>query len=74
MDSIVCHIGEAARQLGVTPEHLRNLEREDRIPPARRDHNGRIYSQFDIALLKSLGIGRRPRQLRRPEDVLESAG
>ena len=72
MDSVVCHIGEAARQLGVTPEHLRNLEREGRIPLAWRDRNGRIYSAFDIALLKSLGVGQRPRRLRRPEDVLGS--
>jgi MerR family regulatory protein len=64
------HIGEASRQLGVSPEHLRALEREQRIPPARRDFNGRIYSDFDIALLKSLGVGERPRKLKRPEEVL----
>lgn len=73
VDSKVCHIGEASRSLGVTPEHLRNLEREGRVPPARRDLNGRIYSDFDIALLKSLGVGRRPRKLRRAEEVLEAA-
>ena len=73
MDNVVCHIGEAARRLGVTPEHLRNLEREGRIPPARRDRNGRIYLAFDIALMKSMGVGQRPRRLRRLEDVLESA-
>jgi len=46
------------------------LEWQGRIPPARRDFNGRIYSEFDIALLKSLGIGSRPRKLKRPEEVL----
>lgn len=70
MDSVAFHIGGAARQLGVTPKHLRLLEREGRIPPARRDLNGRIYSEFDIALLKSLGVGSRPRKLKRPEEVL----
>lgn len=73
MDGVVFHIGEAARRLGVTPKHLRVLEREGRIPPARRDFNGRIYCEFDIALLKSLGIGSRPQKLKRAEDVLGGA-
>ena len=70
MNSTV-HIGEAAQVLGVTPEHLRTLERAGRIPPPRRDFNGRIYSPFDIALLRSMGIGARPRRLREPGEVLE---
>lgn len=70
MDGTVFHIGEAARQLGVTPKHLRVLEREGRIPLAHRNFNGRVYSEFDVALLKSLGVGSRPRKLRRPEEVL----
>jgi DNA-binding transcriptional MerR regulator len=65
------HISEAAKQLGVTAHHLRMLEWEGRIPPARRDFNGRIYSAFDIALLKSMGVGQRPRKLKRAEDALE---
>ncbi len=67
------HISEAAQQLSVTPHYLRMLESEGKIPPARRDLNGRIYSEFDITLLKSLGIGERPRKLKRAEDVLEAA-
>jgi len=63
-------IGRAAERLGVSPNHLRTLEWEGRIPPARRNFNGRIYSEFDIALLKSLGVGSRPRKLKRPEEVL----
>jgi DNA-binding transcriptional MerR regulator len=70
MDGIAFHIGEAARQLGVTPKHLRVLEREGRIPPARRDFNGRIYAPFDIALLRSMGVGQRPRKLRQAEEVV----
>jgi DNA-binding transcriptional MerR regulator len=69
MNSIV-HIGEAARLLGCTPEHIRTLERRGRIPPARRDFNGRIYTGFDLALLRSMGVGQRPRKLRRAEEVL----
>ncbi len=73
MDGLVFHIGQASRQLGVTPKHLRNLEQEGRIPPARRDFNGRIYTEFDIALLKSMGVGSRPAKLKRAEEVLEAA-
>jgi DNA-binding transcriptional MerR regulator len=64
------HISEAARRLGVTPKHLRVLEKAGRIPPARRDLNGRVYSEFDIALLKSMGVGQRPRRLKRAEEVV----
>jgi DNA-binding transcriptional MerR regulator len=73
MDSKEIHIGQAAQLLGVTPKHLRLLEREGRIPPARRDFNGRVYTEFDLALLRSIGIGSRPRRLRRAEEVLEAA-
>ena len=73
MTGIEFHIGEAARRLGCTPKHLRVLEREGRIPPARRDFNGRIYSEFDIALLRSMGVGTRPRRLKAAEEVLEAA-
>lgn len=65
------HISEAAKALGVSPHHLRVLEYQGRIPAARRDYNGRIYSEFDLALLKALGVGTRPRRLKRVEDVLE---
>ena len=64
------HIGEAARRLGCTPEHLRALERAGRIPTAHRDLNGRIYTEFDIALLRSMGIGARPKHLRSATEVL----
>lgn len=67
------HISEAARRLKVTPHYLRALEVEGKIPPARRDLNGRIYSASDLELLRSLGVGRRPRRLKRVEEVLESA-
>lgn len=65
------HIGEAARQLGVTPHYLRLLEAQGRIPLARRDLNGRIYSEFDLALLKAQGIGLRPPRLKSPSELLE---
>jgi DNA-binding transcriptional MerR regulator len=68
MDGV--HISEAAKRLSVTPQYLRMLEWQGRITQARRDFNGRIYSDFDIALLKSQGVGSRPRNLKRPEEVL----
>jgi DNA-binding transcriptional MerR regulator len=70
MDGV--HISEAAKRLSVTPQHLRMLEWQGRIPQARRDFNGRIYSDFDIALLKSLGVGSRPRKLKTPQEVLDA--
>ncbi len=73
MENVV-HVSDAAKRLGVTAQHLRVLERHERIPAARRDSFGdRIYSEFDLALLKSLGVGSRPRRLRHPEEVLEAA-
>jgi DNA-binding transcriptional MerR regulator len=68
------HIGETAKQLGVSPTHLRSLERDGRIPSARRDFNGRVYSELDIALLKDLGVGSRPRKLKRLEEILTVDG
>ena len=65
-------ISRVAMELGVSPQHIRMLEWQGRIPPARRDYRGRIYSEFDIALLRSMGIGSRPRRLRRVEDVLHA--
>jgi DNA-binding transcriptional MerR regulator len=65
------HITKAAQRLGVSAQHLRQLERQGRIPPARRDEFGaRRYTQFDIELLRAIGIGTK-RRLRRPEEVLE---
>jgi DNA-binding transcriptional MerR regulator len=72
MDSVI-RISEAARRLGVSPHYLRLLEWEGRIPAVRRDFSGRIYTEFDIALLKALGVGQRPRNLKRVEEVLEGA-
>jgi DNA-binding transcriptional MerR regulator len=69
--SSVVHISEAAAQLSCTPQYLRILEWQGRIPPARRDYNGRIYSQFDIALLRAMGVGSRPARLQSLEEVFE---
>ena len=70
MTGIEFHIGEAAQRLGCTPKHLRVLEREGRIPPARRDYNGRVYSDLDIAILRAMGVGQRPRRLKPAEEVV----
>jgi DNA-binding transcriptional MerR regulator len=70
----VIRISQVAEELGVSPQYLRILEWQGTIPPARRDFNGRIYSELDIALLRAMGVGSRPRKLKRAEDVLEAAG
>ncbi len=67
------HISLAAKALGIGPHYLRVLEYQGRIPTARRDFfNARVYSEFDLALLKALGVGTRPRKLKRVGDVLET--
>jgi DNA-binding transcriptional MerR regulator len=70
----VIRISRVAEELGVTPQYIRMLEWQGIIPPARRDYNGRIYSQFDIALLRSMGVGSRPRKLKRAEELLGARG
>ena len=48
-------VQEVARQLGVSADWLRRLERLGRIPTAQRDMNGtRRYSENDVMLLRSL--------------------
>jgi DNA-binding transcriptional MerR regulator len=69
MDDVI-RISHVAEELGVSTQYLRMLEWEGRIPPARRDFNGRVYSDFDIALLKALGVGSRPRRLKTAEEVV----
>jgi hypothetical protein len=44
--------------------HLRLLEWEGIIPAARRDFNGRLYSEFDIALLQRIGVGSHSKRLK----------
>ncbi len=73
MESIELHIGEAARRLGISPKHLRVLEQEGHVPTARRDVFGRVYSEFDLLLLKRMGVGQRPRRLKAAQEVLEQA-
>jgi DNA-binding transcriptional MerR regulator len=69
MDSVF-RISQVAEELGVSPQYLRILEWQGTIPPARRDFSGRVYSEFDIALLRAMGIGSRPRRLKSAEEVV----
>jgi DNA-binding transcriptional MerR regulator len=64
------YIGELASRLGVTPRYIRLLEAQGSIPRAPRDALGRIYTETDVALLQSMGVGSRPHRLRRAEEVL----
>ena len=68
------HISEAARRLGVSAGHLRVLERDRRIPAPKRDLRGRVYSEAEIALLRSMGVGSRPAKLKRGEEVRCGSG
>jgi DNA-binding transcriptional MerR regulator len=72
MDSEM-RIGQAADRLNVSKGYLRRLERQRRIPPARRDAFGdRVYTELDVMLLWLLGIGS-GRHLKRAEEVLKGS-
>jgi DNA-binding transcriptional MerR regulator len=63
-------IGEAAEALGVTTRYLRKLEAQGATPRVGRDARGfRIYAEADLELLRSIGVGTRPRKLRSPKHV-----
>jgi hypothetical protein len=64
-------ISEAAQQLGVSAQYLRLLEGEGKIPRAPRVFGCRIFGPEDIARLKAMGVGSRPRRLSRAEDIPE---
>jgi DNA-binding transcriptional MerR regulator len=63
-------IGQVARELCVSTEFLRALERTKRIPAPLRDAGGRrVYTQGDLDLLRAIGIGSRPTRLKRAEEA-----
>jgi len=70
MDGIV-HIGEPARLLGCTPEHIRTLERRGRIPLSCCENNGRAYFESTMAFLRAIGMRAQPAHLQPFERVLE---
>ena len=63
-------IAEVGRRLNVSPQYLRMLEWEGRIPAARRDYSGRLYSELDIAILRAMGVGQHPRRLKAADEVV----
>jgi DNA-binding transcriptional MerR regulator len=71
--SKVFYIGAAAKALGVPSQHLRVLEWEGRIPPARRDLIGHYYSEFDLLLFRAMGIGQQSHWLKSAKEVLKAA-
>lgn len=71
-DHELIRISEAAGQLGVSAQYLRLLEAEGKIPAARRVFGYRGYTHEDVARLRALGVGSRPRKLKRPEEVLSA--
>ncbi len=47
--------GDVARELGVSVEYLRRLEREGKIPKAKRLLNSRrVYTQDDLERLREI--------------------
>ena len=57
---VIRSISEAARELGLSAEWLRQGEKRGSLPPARRDRNGhRYYTQDDIERLQRRRLLRR---------------
>ena len=53
-------ISEAARELGLSADWLRQGEKLGSLPPARRDRNGyRYYTAEDIERLRNRRLSRR---------------
>ena len=69
MDSVI-RISKAAKELAVSPQYLRMLERERRISPKRHYFNGRVRMWFDVALLQRMSFGSPPDRLRTAENEL----
>jgi len=56
-------IKDVARELGISADWVRQLEREGRIPPAVRDVNGhRRYTDEDLSQLKEAIFAKRGEQ------------
>ena len=54
-------IGAFTSKVGISPDWLRDLERNGRIPPAERDFNGhRRFTEEDVARLRELLFRRDP--------------
>jgi DNA-binding transcriptional MerR regulator len=66
------HVGTASRELWIPLEYSRLLERRGRIPRARGDCNGRIYSDADLRLQRALGVGSRLRRLKSAMERVEA--
>lgn len=56
-DHGLIRISEAARQLRVSAQYLRLLEAEGKVPAARRVFGCRVFSDEDVARLRSVGVG-----------------
>ena len=53
-------VSEAARELRLSADWLRQGEARGSIPPAKRDSNGRRYYTIgDLTRLRDLGVGER---------------
>ena len=59
----VLQSGEAGRRTNLVPEHRWTLKREVPIHPVRRYFKDHIYSELNLALLRTIRKAQRPRRL-----------
>ena len=72
-DDGLIRISEAAQQLGVSAQYIRLLETEGKIPPAQRVFGYRVFTATEVARLRAMGVGMRPRRLRTAEEAVGGA-
>lgn len=53
-DEPVYTIGVVARLLGISPQSLRQFEREGLVAPTRTENNIRLYSQNELIVLRRI--------------------
>lgn len=56
--------------LGISESYLGTLEREHAMIARRNERGKPVYTASDIAILRKMGVGKRPRQLRYASQVM----
>jgi DNA-binding transcriptional MerR regulator len=67
-------VSETALLLGISKSYLSTLEREHAMYARRNQRGKRVYSAKDIAILRAMGVGSRPRRLRFSFSTYDSFG
>ena len=67
-------LAETALLLGISKSYLTTLENEHSMYARRNDRGTRVYTAADIAILRAMGVGSRPRRLRSISGAMSETG